>query len=80
MIARLLALLEEPRSVGELSARLGAPASAVEGMLKLLESRGYVDRACRDSPACGSCSVKGLCSTAQPLEVWKATRRGSTGA
>ena len=77
MIARLLELLDRPRSLGELGASLETSPSVVEGMLRLLEARGYVGRVgdplqgCRTG--CGACSVRRLCpgsGQAEAPEDW----------
>lgn len=83
MIPRLLELLQVPRDARDLARELGASASAVEGMLRLLEARGYVGYAFDDSPACGTgcggCSVRRLCPAegeeAPFLKVWRVTAK-----
>ncbi len=77
MIERLLELLEAPRSPGELARELGTTGSAVEGMLGLLESRGYVERLCDSPPCCGGCAVRNLCPGpgAVTQGVWRRTSR-----
>lgn len=77
MIERLLELLESPRSPGDLARELGTTGSAVEGMLGLLESRGYVERLCQSSSACGGCAVRNLCPTpgSGPQGVWRRVPR-----
>lgn len=84
MIPRLLELLQVPRDSQELARELGATVSAVEGMLRLLEGRGYVGYAYDESPACGTgcggCSVRRLCPAegeeAPFLKVWRVTSKG----
>ena len=77
MIPRLLELLERPGSPEGLAASLGTSPSVVEGMLRLLEARGYVGRvgdplqACRSG--CGACSLRRLCpgsGQAEAPEAW----------
>jgi predicted ArsR family transcriptional regulator len=78
VIDRLLQLLETPRSLDDLAGQLGTSPSAVEGVLGLLASRGYVEKACQEPRACGACSVRRLCASpgAEPLEVWKLSAKG----
>jgi len=77
VIERLLEMLETPRSLGELARELGTTGSAVEGMLGLLQSRGYVERLCDSPPSCGGCAVRNLCPTpgAGPQGVWRRVSR-----
>lgn len=84
MIPRLLELLEVPRAADELARELGTSISAVEGMLRLLEAKGYVGYAFEESPACGTacggCSVARLCpargAEAPFMKAWRVTSKG----
>ncbi len=73
MIERLLELLEAPRSSGQLAHELGTTPSALEGMLGLLESRGYIERLCASPPSCGGCAVRNLCPSpgGEAQEIWR---------
>ena len=77
MIDRLLQLLEVPRTRGDLARELGTTPSAVEGVLGLLASRGYVEKVCDRPQACAACSVRRLCAApgGEPVEVWRLSDR-----
>ncbi len=78
MIGQLLELLAQPRSAAGLARDLGAPVSAVEGMLRLLEARGYVESLPPEAPVCGSCAAGRECSALGaelPLR-WVVTAKG----
>ena len=68
--ARLSAILNtlhgQPRTLPELSVALGSSLSAIEGMLQMLFSSGYVQDASpqADGCACNGCSLKSLCRNA----------------
>ncbi|NMA26768.1 MAG: DNA-binding protein [Burkholderiales bacterium] len=73
MIESLLEKLEFPRSPDDLARELGTTGSVVEGMLELLESRGYVERLCQSSSSCGGCAVVKMCPipVAGPQGLWR---------
>ena len=68
----------------ELARRLKRPASQLAGMLRVLESRGYIGQAYNESDACKtgcqSCSMVNLCpaqgTTDGELGVWRLTEKG----
>jgi len=84
MTARLLALLERPRTLPELARALGLETGTVLALLHRLEARGYVGPAYAESPACGvacgGCSLKRLCpvagQTAPKVAAYRLTDRG----
>ncbi|MEW6280406.1 MAG: FeoC-like transcriptional regulator [Candidatus Eremiobacterota bacterium] len=85
MIQPLLERLDRPRTAQDLAGLLSTTREAVEGMLNLLASRGYVGMAYDRSPTCGTacqgCSFKRLCPAqgeqAPFLQVWRLTAKGA---
>ncbi len=84
MTARLLALLERPRTLPELARALGVETGTVRALLRQLEARGYVGLAYAEGPACGvacpACSMKRLCPVAgqatPEVPAYRLTDRG----
>ena len=82
LVAILNTLHGEPRTLSELSIALGSSLSAIEGMLQMLFSSGYVQDASpqADGCACNGCSLKSLCRNADselpPVNLLRLTVRG----
>ncbi|AIF69611.1 hypothetical protein PAP_06055 [Palaeococcus pacificus DY20341] len=47
-----------PREIGE---KLGIDEKEVEGIIKILESLGYIEKVELGSSSCGSCPLKEIC-------------------
>jgi FeoC like transcriptional regulator len=85
-MSRLSTILEalhgEPRTIAELSTALGSSHTAVEGMLQMLFSGGYVQDASpqADGCSCNGCSLKSMCRNADgelpPVNLLRLTPRG----
>lgn len=60
-LERVLKLIEEGRSIDEISSEMGVPPSEVEGMIRILESMGYLRVVETGDSTCGSCPLKSVC-------------------
>ena len=82
LVAILSTLQGQPRTLPELSVALGSSLSAIEGMLRMLFSSGYIQDASpqADGCACNGCSLKSLCRNADgelpPVNLLRLTPRG----
>ncbi len=61
MLEKILTLIEEGKTLEEISKELSIPPEEVEGALKVLESMGYLERVEAGSSACESCPLKSVC-------------------
>lgn len=79
----LRAIAGEPRTPSELARALGSSEGALTGMLRTLQSGGFVQEAVPDTEgcACGPCSLKSMCRNAAgevaPLHLLRLTPRGA---
>lgn len=61
MLERILRLIEEGKSVEEISRELSIPREEVEGALKILESMGYLEKVEAGSSLCETCPLRAVC-------------------
>lgn len=82
LAAVLHAIHGQPRTPAELARDLGSSETALSGMLRTLQSGGYVQEALPDvgGCACGPCALKSMCRNAggesAPLHLLRLTVRG----
>ncbi|MFK7600806.1 MULTISPECIES: helix-turn-helix domain-containing protein [Deinococcus] len=78
----LRAVAGEPRTPSELARDLGSSEAALSGMLRTLQTGGYVQEAmpAADGCSCGPCALKSMCRNADgesaPMSLLKLTARG----
>jgi radical SAM protein with 4Fe4S-binding SPASM domain len=61
-IERVLSLIREgERNPAEIAGKLGMSREEVEGIIKILESMGYVERIEKGSGACETCPLRSIC-------------------
>ncbi|WP_461866598.1 DNA-binding protein [Thermococcus sp.] len=60
-LERVLKLIEEGRSITDISRDFNIPLSEVEGMIKILESMGYLQLIETGDSACERCPLKSIC-------------------
>ncbi|GGS31858.1 helix-turn-helix domain-containing protein [Deinococcus knuensis] len=78
----LNAIAGQPRTPAELARDLGSSETALSGMLRTLQSGGYVQEATQttDGCECGPCALKSMCRNADqdapPLHLLRLTPRG----
>lgn len=76
------AVAGEPRTPAELAHTLGSSEAALTGMLRTLQTGGYLQEAAAQTEgcACGPCALKSMCRNADgeaaPLHLLRLTARG----
>ncbi len=60
-LERVLELIEAGRSIEEISREIGVPPSEVEGVIKILESMGYIQVIETGDSVCEACPLKSIC-------------------
>ncbi|NJE00775.1 TrmB family transcriptional regulator [Thermococcus sp. JdF3] len=61
MLERILALLEEGRSIDGIARELDVPRDEVVGAMEVLADLGYLERVEAGESACATCPLKSVC-------------------
>lgn len=61
LLEQVLEMLKQGKTPGEISVNLNVPEEEVLGMIKILESLGYVEEITLGSEVCETCPLKKIC-------------------